>query len=116
VTSWNSRSASRPLIFAPIRQAIHGVARSRYASVRRRHLPSGLIPLIINFDADVRICRGFSAEWANHRSFTAGLHDVFSISESAGDDSRHQRGLGLTEDPFSDPGPPGHSCRIISMP
>jgi AraC-like DNA-binding protein len=52
--------------------------------VRRRHLPSGLIPLIINFDADVRICRGSSAEWTRHRTFTAGLHDVFTTSESAG--------------------------------
>ena len=52
--------------------------------VRRRHLPSGLIPLIINFDADVRICRGSSAEWTRHRTFTAGLHDEFTTSESAG--------------------------------
>src|SRR5258706_466870 len=52
--------------------------------VRRRHFPSGLIPLIINFDADVRIRLGSSAEWARHRTFTAGLHDVFTTSESAG--------------------------------
>jgi AraC-like DNA-binding protein len=52
--------------------------------VRRHHLPSGLIPLIINFDADVRIGRGSSAEWTRHRTFTAGLHDVFTTSESAG--------------------------------
>jgi len=52
--------------------------------VRRRHLPSGLIPLIINFDADVGIRHGSSAEWTRHRTFTAGLHDVFTISESAG--------------------------------
>jgi AraC-like DNA-binding protein len=52
--------------------------------VRRRHFPSGLIPLIINFDADVRIRRGSSAEWTRHRTFTAGLHDVFTTSESAG--------------------------------
>jgi len=52
--------------------------------VSRRHLPSGLIPLIINFDADVRIRRGSSAEWTRHRTFTAGLHDVFTTSESAG--------------------------------
>jgi AraC-like DNA-binding protein len=52
--------------------------------VRRRHLPSGLIPLIINFDADVRLRRGSSGEWTRHRTFTAGLHDVFTFSESAG--------------------------------
>ena len=53
-------------------------------TVQRRHLPSGLIPLIINFDADVRLRRGLSAGWSRHRTFTAGLHDVFTTSESAG--------------------------------
>lgn len=52
--------------------------------VPRRHLPSGLIPLIINFDADVRIRRGDTAGWTRHRVFTAGLQDVFTTSESAG--------------------------------
>jgi AraC-like DNA-binding protein len=32
----------------------------------------------------VRICRGSSTEWTRHRTVTAGLHDVFTTSESAG--------------------------------
>src|SRR5690349_7141260 len=55
--------------------------RSR-SLARRRHLPSGGIPLIINFDAPVRLLRG--GESIEQRAFAAGLHDVFVISESAG--------------------------------
>jgi AraC-like DNA-binding protein len=52
--------------------------------VRRRHVPSGLVPLIVNGSARVRLARGGDREWTEHRAFTAGLHDEFTVSESAG--------------------------------
>jgi AraC-like DNA-binding protein len=52
--------------------------------VRRRHVPSGVVPLIVNGNARVRLSRGSDGEWTEHRAFTAGLHDEFTISESAG--------------------------------
>ena len=57
------------------------MARSRYVlcAVGTRRA----VPLIINFDADVRIRRDLS-QWTCHRTFTAGMHDVFTTSESAG--------------------------------
>jgi AraC-like DNA-binding protein len=53
-------------------------------AVRRRHVPTGDIPIVINRDARVRINCGNDRAWAEHLAFTAGLHDVFTISESAG--------------------------------
>ena len=68
---------------AYVRQYAAWFDRSREV-VSRRHLPSGHVPLIINFDAPVRERKAGSAEWMEHRTFTAGLHDAFTLSESAG--------------------------------
>src|SRR5215471_7014800 len=54
------------------------------AVARRRHVPSGQVPLVVNFDADVRLRRGDADVWSAHRAFVAGPHDVFTVSESAG--------------------------------
>lgn len=51
---------------------------------RRRQLPSGNVPLIVNFGARVRERKGRSARWREYGTFTAGLHDAFTITESAG--------------------------------
>ena len=50
--------------------------------VRRRHVPGGTIPLVFNYEARVKLLRG--DDWTEHLSFTAGLHDTVTISESAG--------------------------------
>ena len=55
---------------AYVRQYAAWFDRSREV-VSRRHLPSGHVPLIINFDAPVRERKGGSAEWTEHRTFTA---------------------------------------------
>ena len=51
---------------------------------RRRQLPSGAVPLIVNFGARVRERKARSDEWREYGTFTAGLHDAFTITESAG--------------------------------
>jgi len=56
---------------------------SRAAS-RRRQVPSGRVPLIINFGARVRERKARSDAWGEYGTFTAGLHDAFTITESAG--------------------------------
>jgi AraC-like DNA-binding protein len=52
--------------------------------MRRRELPGGIVPLIINFASTVRERKAGSAIWREYRTFTAGLHDAFTIVESAG--------------------------------
>jgi len=52
--------------------------------VCRRELPSGDVPLIINFDSVVRERKANSDEWKPYGSFTAGLHDAFTLVESSG--------------------------------
>lgn len=52
-------------------------------TIRRRHLPSGDLPLIINFGARVRLGHDGSG-WTDEQSFGAGLHDTLTLSESAG--------------------------------
>jgi AraC-like DNA-binding protein len=52
--------------------------------VRRRHVPAGTVPLIINFTARVRLSSSTARSWSEHQAFTAGLHDAFTISESTG--------------------------------
>lgn len=71
--------ALRPYVL----QYVGWVDRSSTA-VCRRELPSGVVPLIINFDAVVRERKADSAEWTAHRTFTAGLHDAYTLVESAG--------------------------------
>jgi len=51
---------------------------------RRRELPSGNVPLIINFGGRVRERKAGAGAWIEHGSFTAGLHDAYSVVESAG--------------------------------
>jgi AraC-like DNA-binding protein len=52
--------------------------------VCRRELPSGNVPLVINFGARVRERKAASVEWIEHGTFTAGLHDAYTVVESAG--------------------------------
>jgi AraC-like DNA-binding protein len=52
--------------------------------VSRRELPSGIVPLIINFGATVRERKAGSDRWNAYGTFTAGLHEAFTIVESAG--------------------------------
>jgi AraC-like DNA-binding protein len=57
--------------------------------VRRRQIPSRVLPLIINFDAVVREQKADATEASTYRSFTAGLHERYTVVETLG------RGLGL---------------------
>jgi AraC-like DNA-binding protein len=51
----------------------------------RRELPSGDIPLIINFGARVRECSAQDpGRWTGHGTFTAGLYESFSLVETDG--------------------------------
>ena len=52
--------------------------------VRRREVPSGGVPLIINFDSIVQERKADSDEWHAYGTFTAGLHDAFTLVESSG--------------------------------
>jgi AraC-like DNA-binding protein len=56
---------------------------------RRRQVPSGVVPLIINFDAVVREQKADATQAAAYRTFTAGLHERYTIVETLG------RGLGI---------------------
>jgi AraC-like DNA-binding protein len=80
---------------APLRdyvRAYTGWSDEGRAAARRRHVASAQVPLIVNLDADVRIRRADARQWAVHRAFVAGPHDVCTVSESAG------RNLGLQID------------------
>jgi AraC-like DNA-binding protein len=68
---------------AYVREYVGWVDRSSLP-VRRRELPSGNVPLVINFGARVRERKAASAEWTEHGTFTAGLHDAYTLVESAG--------------------------------
>ena len=77
-------SAPHPNLCAYVREYVGGVERSA-VPVCRRELPSGNIPLIINFDGVVRERKpNGSLASTEHRIFTAGLHDAFTIVESSG--------------------------------
>lgn len=56
---------------------------------RRRQVPSGVLPLIINFEAVVREHKADATEASTYRTFTAGLHERYTIVETLGG------GLGL---------------------
>jgi AraC-like DNA-binding protein len=68
---------------AYVREYVGWVDRSS-APVCRRELPSGNVPLIVNFGARVRERKAASVEWIEHGTFTAGLHDAYTVVESAG--------------------------------
>jgi AraC-like DNA-binding protein len=77
-------SAPDPALSAYVGAYVGGFERTT-TPVRRRELPSGDIPLIINFVGTVREWTSIgSAGSVEHRSFTAGLHDSFTIVESSG--------------------------------
>ncbi|MFW6074243.1 MAG: helix-turn-helix domain-containing protein [Chloroflexota bacterium] len=70
----------------PLRSYLHGYQGYREAGgkpIRRKELPNGEIPLIINLGAPYRIYHPrHSPDWGEWPSFLAGLHDVHTISES----------------------------------
>jgi AraC-like DNA-binding protein len=66
-----------------VREYVGWSDRTRTLS-RRRELPSATVPLIINFGSRVRERKAGSDHWDEYGTFTAGLHDAFTIVESAG--------------------------------
>jgi len=72
---------------APLRPYVReyvGWSDASHARSRRRQLPSGNVPLIVNFSARVRERKARSDRWCEYGTFTAGLHDAYTITESAG--------------------------------
>jgi AraC-like DNA-binding protein len=77
-------SAPHPSLRPYVREYVGGFERAS-TPVCRRELPSGDVPLIINFDGIVRErTPHVAAHSTEHRTFTAGLHDAFTIVESCG--------------------------------
>jgi AraC-like DNA-binding protein len=66
-----------------VREYVGWVERSTTSGCRRE-LPSGEVPLIINFGSRVRERKAHSHEWHEHGTFTAGLHEAFTVVESTG--------------------------------
>jgi AraC-like DNA-binding protein len=66
-----------------VREYVGWFDRSRTPSCRRE-LPSGNVPLIINFGSRVRERKAGSDHWNAYGTFTAGLHEAFTVVESAG--------------------------------
>ena len=54
------------------------------AVVRRRHVPSGHLALIVNIGGRVREQKAGSARWTEYRTFASGLHEAYTLSESSG--------------------------------
>lgn len=79
------------LAFAPaaaalrpyVRQYVGWFERSTTA-VCRRELPSGQVPLIINFSSRIRERKATSDEWNEYGTFTAGLHEAFTLVNATG--------------------------------
>lgn len=76
-------AAPRAALGSYVAQYVGWVDRSSLP-VCRRELPSGAVPLIINFDTIVRERKAHSTEWNSYRTFAAGLHDAYTLVESAG--------------------------------
>jgi AraC-like DNA-binding protein len=53
------------------------------AGASRRQLPSGLVPLIINFDSSIRERKASAGQWRTYQTFIAGLHDQYTLVEAA---------------------------------
>ncbi len=73
---------------ARLRSYVHeyvGGREESVAPIRRREVPSGNVPMILNFTGRVRERKpGAHETWREHGSFTAGLHDGFTLVESVG--------------------------------
>jgi hypothetical protein len=62
-----------------------GYRESVHHPLRRREVPSGVIPLIINFGAALRIFdRRRPQVFEDYGSFVAGLHETFALVGTAG--------------------------------
>jgi AraC-like DNA-binding protein len=66
-----------------VREYAGWIDRTR-RKVCRRQVPTGQVALIINFDESVRERKAGDSAWRELRSFTAGLHDAFTLAESTG--------------------------------
>ena len=66
-----------------VREYVGWVNRSS-VPVLRRQVPSGIVPFILNFGATVRERKADATEWHTYSAFTAGLHDRYTLVESAG--------------------------------
>jgi AraC-like DNA-binding protein len=91
VVRYESADLQLELAFSPphetlrpyLREYVGGYERST-TPICRRELPSTCVPLIINFGPGIRERKAGSAEWREHRTFTAGIHEAFTLVESTG--------------------------------
>jgi AraC-like DNA-binding protein len=85
-----SPGMSFDLAFAPPHDALRAYVREYVgwadrssAPGRRREVPSGIVPLIINFGSTIRERKADAPEWCTYGTFTAGLHERYTLVESA---------------------------------
>jgi AraC-like DNA-binding protein len=76
-------AAPAPALRAYVRQYVGWFERST-TTVFRRELPSGQVPLIINFSSRIRERKATSDEWNEYGTFTAGLHEAFTLVNATG--------------------------------
>lgn len=77
-------SAPLPALRAYVREYV-GWTDLSTVPIRRREVPTGGVPLIINFGSTVREYETANlGRWVEHASFTAGLHDSFTLVEGTG--------------------------------
>ena len=76
-----------------------GYGEDTRAPLRRRHLPSAEVTLIVSFDEPLQLVEmpGAGAGGGTFRSFVAGLHTRPAITEHAG----HQHGIGVGLTPLA---------------
>lgn len=82
---WELVRATPDARLQPWVHAYHGYVETSAIPVRRRELPSSNVPLIINFGAPFRVADPHvPGNVTSRHSFTAGLHDSYTLTESTG--------------------------------
>jgi AraC-like DNA-binding protein len=86
-----SRGMQFELAFAPPHDALRTYVREYVGwldrssvPILRRQLPSGIVPFILNFGSTVRERKADASEWRTYGALTAGLHERYTLVESAG--------------------------------
>jgi hypothetical protein len=79
------------LAFAPPHDALRTYVREYVGwfdrssvHILRRQLPSGIVPFILNFGSTVRERKADASEWRTYGALTAGLHERYTLVETAG--------------------------------
>lgn len=77
-------AAPDPQLRPYVREYVGGHEDSA-APIRRREVPSGIVPVVFTFSGGIReLERASSEKWTERSTFAAGLHDTFTLVESTG--------------------------------